>query len=96
MGIVDYRQRDLPAARAHLEEALALRRKANDHWLTAQTLNTLGTALQAQGQHARAAALFEESLALYRELGDAQGMDAALRSLGEQAEQQGDAVRARQ
>ena len=49
------------------------------------TLNNLGAAPRARGDHAGAGRLFEASLALRRELGDKRGIALGLKNLGDSA-----------
>ena len=62
-----FEQGDYPAARAALEEALALQRELGDRWGTAGTLFHLGRIAFDQGEHETARALWEETLVLDRE-----------------------------
>ncbi len=61
---------DLPAARARLEESLALYRELEDTWGMARPLLFLGVVLVLLGDLAAARGLLEESLSLAREAED--------------------------
>jgi predicted ATPase/DNA-binding SARP family transcriptional activator len=63
-------QGDLEAARAFLEQGLAIWREMGDRRGIATVLNNLGNLLRRLGDHEAARAMYEESLALHRELGD--------------------------
>lgn len=70
------------AARALLEESLALSRELGDKAGIALSLNYLGFVMRAQGDYVTARALLEESLALSRELEDKAGIASSLNNLG--------------
>ena len=79
-------------AEAHLEEALALRRKHGRR--TAGILDSLGRIALTRGDLDRALALFTEAEAESREAGDAPMRGSALRSLGRVLTQLGEHERA--
>jgi DNA-binding CsgD family transcriptional regulator len=68
--MIAYYRGDHSAARAYLEEALAIRRDVGDAWSTAQTLYSLGLVARASGDHPRALALFKEALDAPQALGN--------------------------
>jgi tetratricopeptide (TPR) repeat protein len=74
-------QGDYPAARALLEESLAIRRELGDRHGIATSLSNLGYAALNQGDYPAARALYEESLAIRRELGDQFGILYSLEGL---------------
>jgi non-specific serine/threonine protein kinase len=88
-------QGDYTAARALLEEGLALYRELGDRHGVANGLNNLGTVAWMRGDYAAAHTLYGESRNLARELGDRWGVALALNSLGIVAWAQGDYVSAR-
>ncbi len=92
-GLLAWRQGELLAARALLEESQAIRRELGDRMGMARSLNNLG--LVAWGHRDSARALFEECLAIWRELGDRRGIATSLANLGGLAVGQGDYAVAR-
>lgn len=68
-GLVEMFAGDFAAARARLEEAVALRRATNDPHL-ARTLCFLGLAAREQADYSAASLSFDESLALARQIDD--------------------------
>jgi predicted ATPase len=93
-GILALYQDDYGAARAMLEESIALRRSLGDRSGVAASLGNLGIVLIDQGDYARAATVLEESLAMRRELGNAASIAAGLTNLGNAAMHLGDLARA--
>jgi non-specific serine/threonine protein kinase len=85
LGQLVYRQGDYPAARAALEESLAIVRALEDRRGTAATLRELGRLLMDQGDFVAAAEPLQTSLALQRELDDAYGSAWSLNCLGQLA-----------
>ena len=81
LGNVALDQGDYPAARALLEESLAIRRELGDRWGIARALSNLGNVALNQGDYPAARALLEESLAIRRELGDRSGIPYSLEGL---------------
>ena len=81
VGHVALDQGDYPAARALLEESLAIRRELGDRHGIATSLSNLGYAALDQGDYPAARALLEGSLAIRRELGDQFGIPASLEGL---------------
>jgi predicted ATPase/DNA-binding winged helix-turn-helix (wHTH) protein/Tfp pilus assembly protein PilF len=94
-GALSYLQGDYPAARALLEESLAIRRELGDRSGIAASLSNLGNVAVNQGDHPAARALQEQSLAIRRELGDRFGIAASLNNLGGVVYMQGDYPAAR-
>ena len=94
-GNLAWNQTDYPAARALLEESLAIFRELDDRAGIAQSLNNLGNVAIEQGDYPAARALYEESLAIRRELGDRRGMATVLCNLGNVAYERGDFTAAR-
>jgi non-specific serine/threonine protein kinase len=95
-GAIALHQGDYGAARAWLEEGLALFRNLGDPSGVAMSLTHLGTLAEHQDDDERAIALFVESLALYRALQDGRGTAFVLNRLGEVARARGDHRRARE
>jgi predicted ATPase/class 3 adenylate cyclase len=87
-GMLARRQGDYGAARALLEESLAIRRELGDKGGIASALGSLGWAAHDQGDQGAARALFGESLAIDRELGDKGAL--SLMGLGCVAREQGE------
>jgi tetratricopeptide (TPR) repeat protein len=94
-GNLAWNQTDYPAARALLEESLAISRELGDREGIGRSLNNLGNAAVEQGDYPLARALYEESLAIRRELGNRRGMAAVLANLGNVAYERGDFTAAR-
>jgi tetratricopeptide (TPR) repeat protein len=69
-GLLAFCQADYPAAQAHLEGCLAIRRKFGDLKGMVVPLNNLGNVFIAQGDYPSALRFFDESLQIYKELGD--------------------------
>src|SRR5262249_31015865 len=69
-GSLAFHETDYPAARALLEQSLALSRTLNDRRSVALVLNNLGGVALEQGDYAAARRRYEESLVLLRELGE--------------------------
>src|SRR5205823_5702426 len=67
-------QGDSGAARALLEESLAINRELGNKLGIASSLQGLGMAAHDQGDNGAARALLEESLAIFRELGNKNGI----------------------
>src|SRR6185503_14180316 len=84
-GMLAMLQMDVPAARALLEESLALSRASDDRPGAADALGMLAHAVHLEGDIPAMVALSEQSLALYRELDDRMGMAGALGQLGHAA-----------
>jgi non-specific serine/threonine protein kinase len=66
LGQAEMLQGDLAAAKAHLEESLALQKQADNRNGTAESLWLLGRLALREGDLARAIECFKESLDLYR------------------------------
>ena len=83
---------DYARARALVEEALAIRKRADvdNPWQTAMATISLGEVDRCEGDPARGAPLFEEALATGRGLGDDMIVAWALHNLGHVAMQSGD------
>ncbi len=80
-GVLAWQQGDYPAAKAHYEECLALRRVLGDRRGVSASLNNLGAVAQSRGESLAAKSLYEESLVLKRELGDRRGIASSLSNL---------------
>jgi predicted ATPase/class 3 adenylate cyclase len=94
-GLMAYRQDDFVAARALLEESLAIRRQLGDRKGIGVAAGNLGMVALDEGNFASARALHEESLAIARELGNRNGVLASLANLGNANYEQGDFATAR-
>jgi predicted ATPase/DNA-binding winged helix-turn-helix (wHTH) protein len=94
-GVLAWQQGDFPAARAHHEDSLAIRRKSGDRKEIADSLANLGLLAHLQGQYPDARVLYEESLAIRRELDDRRGIAGSLNNLGLVADSQGDIAAAK-
>jgi predicted ATPase/class 3 adenylate cyclase/Tfp pilus assembly protein PilF len=88
-------QRDHAAARACMEESLALKQELGDERGVASSLYNLGMVVQSQGDYRQAEVLFAQSLAIGRSLGDAELAATALMQHGLMAHRQGDYTAAR-
>ncbi|MEP6941975.1 MAG: tetratricopeptide repeat protein [Betaproteobacteria bacterium] len=89
-GAMAWQQGDFLAARALLEESLAVRRTLGDRKGTAVSLNSLGALAYDLCDYPGARAQYEESLAIRRELGDQWGIAVSLNNLGNVACEQDD------
>jgi len=94
-GVLAYFQSDYAAARALLEESLAIAGQLGDRWGMSSALNNLGNVACDRGDYPAAQALHEESLAIRRELRDRSGIANSLNNLGNVAYEQGEFARAR-
>ena len=81
LGILLESCRDVDAARACFEEALATYRHRGDRAGEAKSLNSLGVVARTAGDLREAEVYFVESLALRRELGDVPGTATRLSNL---------------
>jgi LuxR family maltose regulon positive regulatory protein len=88
-GMLAAMQADHAAARAFLEESLAVQRASGDLRNLATTVHHLGQVLYAQGEYGAARARFEEGLAL-REQDDRAGIAWSVHELARVAQAQGD------
>ncbi len=95
-GMLAIRQTDSAAARALLEESVALLRELGDRPGLAAALTFLGEAVMSQGDASAGRTLEGESANLFRQLGDDWGLALALTALGQTASYQDEnaAVRA--
>jgi predicted ATPase/DNA-binding XRE family transcriptional regulator len=82
-------QGDYDAARALMEESLAISRKWGDRRGIATSLNDLGVVADSQGDLARAAMLYDAAQVLFREIGDAWGTALVLGNTGYLARERG-------
>ena len=89
-GSLAWSQGDYDAARALLEESLAVRRSLSDTQGIADALNNLGNVAADIGEYAAARELLEESLASMRTLGDSEGIAATVSNLARVAFWSGD------
>jgi DNA-binding CsgD family transcriptional regulator len=80
LGLVAERQGDLKAARAHHEEAVALRRNENSGLLAA-SLTNLASILHQQGNLTEALERYQEAVALRHERGELPGLLEAIEGL---------------
>lgn len=87
-GVLAHYQADYSAARAWLEESLAIGRQLADLKAMASSLNNLGNVIYAQGDYPNAAVLHKESLAIRQKLGDRRGTASSLNNLGNLASDQ--------
>jgi predicted ATPase/class 3 adenylate cyclase len=94
-GVLAQHQGDYPAARAQLEESLAIRRELGDRRGIAGSLGNLGNVAKDQSDFASARALLEECLAIQRELGGRWGIGRSLNNLAVIVYEQGDFASAR-
>jgi ATP/maltotriose-dependent transcriptional regulator MalT len=83
------------AARAALDECLALAREDGDAFRMAHTFNSFGDLARYQGNNAEAASAYEKGVALLREVGAQHDLAAILRNLGRACLHLGDLERAR-
>jgi predicted ATPase len=91
LGVAAYNRSDWGAARAALQESLAIQRERGDTGGIGHCLRLLGNVARDQeGDFTTARALYEESLALWRTLGDPGLLAAALGLLGMLLASQGD------
>src|SRR5579859_2444436 len=93
-GTLATNQGAYPAARALLDESLALYRGQDDAAGIAEVLNRLGVLAGSQGDFSTALALFAESLARRRQIGESGPIAIALNNLGLVAYYLGDFPRA--
>src|SRR5205823_4754594 len=89
-GLLAWQQGDLRAARALLEEGLAISRELGDKFMMLWSLSNLGNVAHLEGDLGAARALLEESLAIARELGEKRFSAMALHRLGLVAREQRD------
>jgi len=89
-GGLAFHQGDFPAARALLEESLAILRELGDRPGIAVSLNTLGNVVCEQADYPAGRAMYEQSLAIHRELGERHGIALVLGNMGSEAVNQGD------
>jgi non-specific serine/threonine protein kinase len=94
-GSLAYYQGDFAAARAYLEESLAIQREFGDQNGIAAALNGMGLVAHAQSDNASARSYHEESLTIRREIGDRNGIAASLNNLGFVTHSLGDFASAR-
>ena len=78
------------AARARLEESLALQRDGHDPRAQSATLQSLGLVAQHQKAYDRSVTLYEQSLTLAREFGDDEAIVVVLNGLAIAAQARGD------
>ena len=88
-------QQDHAAARACMEESLALKRELGEERSIASSLYNLGMVVQSQGDYRQAEVLFAQSLAIGRSLGDAEIVATSLMRRGLMAHREGDYSTAR-
>jgi non-specific serine/threonine protein kinase len=93
-GFLADSQGDYPAARALLEESLALSQTLGDQQGLAYALVFLGLVVLSLGDHARTSELLSAGLTAAQAIGDTRAIAKALHGLGMVAYYQGDAARA--
>ncbi|MER7927905.1 tetratricopeptide repeat protein [Streptomyces sp. NPDC096057] len=81
IGTAHYQLAHHEPARHHLQEALALFRRADDPTGRARALTNLGLVDERLGRFSTAVAYLEQALALYRSTGDTAGESIALKNL---------------
>src|SRR5581483_12280825 len=81
-GMFAFWQSDYVAARAHLEESIAIARELGDRAAIANASHVLATNSLVQGETAEPRSWLEESIALFRQIGDRWGLASSLCSLG--------------
>jgi tetratricopeptide (TPR) repeat protein len=81
-GLLTSQSGEYPAARARLEESLAIAREVGDNGVQIKGLVHLGLMSHLKGDRGAAKALFEESLAIGERAGDAWAVGQALYWLG--------------
>ncbi len=96
LGQVAKAKQNYPAARALLEESLALSKEVGDKRSIADALLLLARAAINQGEYSKACSVLEEDLALSREAGDRWSVAVALYHLARAIFAQGDLARARE
>ena len=89
-GLLAWHQDDRAAARARLEESLAIWQELGDRSGIALTLALLGLVSWSEGDETAGRLLLEESLAIWRDVGQGWGVALALGVLGRMALHQGD------
>ena len=89
-GQLAIRQGDYAAARALIEESLAISEGSGDRRGVARSLNLLGLCADDQGDYTAARSLHKRSLAIRRELGERSGVAHSLKNLGLTVTNQGD------
>ena len=89
-GTMAWRQGDVAAARAHLDESAALWRDQDSRQGLAEALHVLGHVRFDQRDHVAARSLFEESLDEYQRAGDTTGGLPLIGDLGLVAYHEGD------
>ena len=94
-GILALDQGDYAAARALVEESLAVGRDLGDKRSIVLSIHNLGAVAREQGDYAAARSLLEESLAVGRDLGDKRNIALSLNSLGSVAREHADYAAAR-
>jgi tetratricopeptide (TPR) repeat protein len=83
-------QGDYGAARAAIEESLAISQELGDRWGIAESFRTLGEVACSQGDYEAAWALVEESLEMFWRLGNKCEVAYSLAALGGVAQGEGD------
>jgi DNA-binding NarL/FixJ family response regulator len=96
LGLLLMFQADFVAARAHFEQALAIRDGKRDNIVDALLLRGLGVLAGSAGDPISARSLLEDALDVFRARGDVGGMGASLLALGDLALRQGDQTAGRQ
>jgi tetratricopeptide (TPR) repeat protein len=94
-GHLAFRLGDYPAARALLEESLAISRELGDRWGVAWQLNNLGNVAYHRQEYEEARAFYEQGMVIFRELGNQEGITISLYELGKVAHDVGEYEAAR-
>lgn len=94
-GWLAYKQGELAASRALIEQGLSLNQQIGNQQGIASAHDSLGCIAVRLGEHAAAHTLLEQSLALHTELGYTPGIASVLDALGMLALREGDQAAAR-
>ncbi|MBK8905585.1 MAG: tetratricopeptide repeat protein [Anaerolineaceae bacterium] len=93
--IVDETEGKVAAARAYVEQSLAIARQIRNRQGEAWSLNSLGALAGREGDYDKACAYYEQSLAIAQQIGNLRGESIAFNNLGVVAKNKRDYVRAR-
>jgi tetratricopeptide (TPR) repeat protein len=94
LGLVHYKQKNYQLARTTFEDCMRIAEELGDRNMLPTIQTNLGIALNALGDHARAAELFASSLRTVQETGNVEVMVCALEGFGLIAFSRGDRARA--
>ncbi|MGK7902286.1 MAG: tetratricopeptide repeat protein [Hormoscilla sp.] len=81
-AVISYRNSDLDATVATLEQALAIYRETGPIAMVGRTLNSMGGVYYQQGNYQQALASFQKSLEIRRQIGDKAGEAKTLNNMG--------------